>query len=76
MEENWEAAICREPSCAGVTTKRQARERARGGVDADQLSDSGRVSDPPLQGGRADEELKNLSSEPRPRLSLTLAIYR
>jgi len=55
MEENWEAAICREPSCAGVTTRRQARERARGEVDADQLSDSGRVSDPPLQGGRADD---------------------
>ena len=38
-----------------MTTRRQARERARGGVDADQLSDSGRVSDPLLQGGRADD---------------------
>jgi len=54
-KENWEAVICREPSCAGVTTRRQARERARREVDADQLSDSGRVSDPPLQGGRADD---------------------
>ena len=76
-DENWEVAVCPESTCAAVVTRRQARERAGGGVDADQLSDS-LVSDPPLQGGRADDPPcpEEPASEPRPRLSLTLAEYR
>ena len=57
-EDDWEAAIPREPNCAGVTTRQQARERLRREQAADPLLDGGQVpaapdrhgctSDPPL----------------------------
>jgi len=40
-EDDWGVPIPREPNCAGVTTRRQARERLRGEQAAGPLLDGG-----------------------------------
>jgi len=75
--ENWETAICREPNCAGVTTRRQARERLLGEQAADPQPGGGRETRPlKVAGSKTRPFLRSPASKPHRRLSLISAICR